>query len=156
MSAVPGVRAVPRSRVAVVALVVAGLVVAVVVAAPWLRVLAVVGAVVVWAVWVTRPPEVRLGRHVAALAGHVVLDVVRAALRAVVGALVVAAIAWAAWSWAQPRITAQLGLWRHSAVTTAEQTARRAVTDATPDLGEWWAGLTGAGARISRNVGGDH
>jgi hypothetical protein len=73
----------------------------------WLLILTVLGLVVAGSVWATRPADVGLGRHIAALIGQIVLDVLRTVLRAVVAAVVVLALLVAGWSFAATRIQAR-------------------------------------------------
>jgi hypothetical protein len=94
----------------------------------WLMILVVLGLIVAASVWATQPADVGLGRHIAALIGQAVLDVLRTVLRAVVAALVALALLAAGWSFAAPRIQAQVGHWRDAAVGSATS----AVHDAVP------------------------
>jgi hypothetical protein len=94
----------------------------------WLTILAVLGLVVVGSVLATRPADVSLARHIAALIGEAVLDVLRTVLRAVVGVIVVLALIAALWSFAAPRIEAQVGAWRDSAVGSAKTAVQGAVS----------------------------
>jgi hypothetical protein len=126
------------------AAVLAAVIFAILIAPTWLRILAGLAAVVAWAVWATRPTDVPLRRHVAALVGQLVLDAVRAVARTVAAVLVVLALLWAGWSWIQPQLAAQLDRWRADAV----QTARDAVPHPTlPDLSGLTRWLTGGGDR---------
>ena len=78
--------------------------------------LVVLAVAVVVSVWATRPPEVSMPRHVLALIGDAVLDVVRTALRAVVWVAVVVGLLVASWSYAGPRIAAGTAHLRDDAV----------------------------------------
>jgi small-conductance mechanosensitive channel len=98
----------------------------------WALIAAIFVVVVAGSVWATRPPDITLSRHVLALAGQVVLDVLRTILRAVVGLIVVLALLAAVWSFTAPRIEAQVGQWRDSAVGSAKAT----VTSSWPHLPE--------------------
>jgi len=129
--------------VAAVVVVVAGLAV-IGALALWQRILLVLAAVVVWSVWATRPVDVPLHRHLAALAGQVVLDAVRAVLRTLVMVVVVVALLVAGWSWLAPRLVAQVDTWRrdavHQVVSGTLDTATSHVPG--PPVADWWNTLT--------------
>lgn len=116
-----------RGTAVLAALVLASVVAFIWLAPTWLTILVVLGLAVIGSVWATRPPKVSLGRHVAALIGQVILDVLRTVLRAIVGVIVVIALVVALWSFAAPRIEAQIGQWRDSAVGSAKSAVQSAV-----------------------------
>ena len=129
--------------VAAVVVVVAGLAV-IGALALWQRILLVLAAVVAWSVWATRPVDVPLHRHLAALAGQVVLDAVRAVLRTLVMVVVVVALLVAGWSWLAPRLVEQVDTWRrdavHQVLTGTLDTATSHVP--VPPVADWWNTLT--------------
>lgn len=81
---------------------------AVTVAPVWVWVLLTGALAVAWALWATCPPGVSIGRHLAAQAGQVVLDAVRAVVRTVITVVVVIALVAAGWSAIAPRLAAAL------------------------------------------------
>ena len=103
-------------RIVVVAAAAAAVAAFVALAPTWVVILVVLAVAVVVSVWATRPPEVSMPRHVLALIGDAVLDVVRTALRAVVWVAVVVGLLVASWSYAGPRIAAGTAHLRDDAV----------------------------------------
>jgi len=124
-----------------------GVLAAVVTVAPsWVSVLLTGVVSVAWALWATCPPGTSLGRHLAAQAGRVVLDAVRAVVRTVLTVVVVIALLVAGWSAIAPRLA---GYVDHQ----VDRTLGRATDTVTsragmPDLGRRvWDHLTKETAR---------
>jgi hypothetical protein len=115
-----------RARLAAAAVVV-GVVLVHVLAPLWVEIAAGLVLAVVWAAWASRPVGVPLRRHLAALAGQVILDAVRGALRTVLALFLVAAVVAGSWSFLAPRIADHLAVLRHQAVADVKDAV-------TPDL----------------------
>lgn len=130
--------------VAVLAGGVLAVVVVVTVAPLWASVLLAGAVAVAWALWATCPPGTSLGRHLAAQAGQVVLDAVRAVVRTVATVVVVVALVAAGWSAIAPRLTAAVDRATSRAVDRTLGRATDTVTShaGLPDLGRVWDHLT--------------
>ena len=83
----------------------------------WVQILAVLLVAVAASLAATRPADVTLRRHIAAYAGRIVLDAVRAIVITLVRVLVVLLLLAAAWGWIEPQVTGWVGHTVHTATT---------------------------------------